>query len=243
MFILVWYYLAVQSVGQKKQSPIKAPRWAKCFLVLEEESRSQATRLHWWFVVNVVLIQNPLRARQDAKVVCSQLNRTATTSWKSTHNFSEQFIIYCTNYKMYICWITNNKPVFESLTCSMACLVLTPESWKSLRRPPLSPSFTCWNPAEICRTADKNKVFMREREMDRYYIHTHTQLKFLGGGESWMIPHTHHCVCFFFLMYHCLNLTYFWYWLYWTVQLNIRALSPPPSPSHPLGDNSETQAL
>lgn len=241
MFILVWYYLAVQSVGQKKQSPIKAPRWAKCFLVLEEESRSQATRLHWWFVVNVVLIQNPLRARQDAKVVCSQLNRTATTSWKSTHNFSEQFIIYCTNYKMYICWITNNKPVFESLTCSMACLVLTPESWKSLRRPPLSPSFTCWNPAEICRTADKNKVFMREREMDRYYIHT--QLKFLGGGESWMIPHTHHCVFFFFLMYHCLNLTYFWYWLYWTVQLNIRALSPPPSPSHPLGDNSETQAL
>lgn len=176
----VWYYLAVQSVGQKKQSPIKAPRWAKCFLVLEEESGSQATRLHWWFVVNVVLIQNPLRAWQDAKVVCSQMNGTTTTSWKSTHNFSEQFIIYCTNYKMYICWVTNNKPVFESLTCSMACLVLTPESWKSLRRPPLSPSFTCWNPAEICRTADKNEVFMSKQAI---ILYTHAQ----NGNYFWVV--------------------------------------------------------
>lgn len=53
--------------------------------------------------------------------------------------------------------LKNDKPDFDSLTCSIACLVLTPSSWKSRRRPPLSPSFTCWNPAEICRTANEDK--------------------------------------------------------------------------------------
>ena len=36
---------------------------------LEEESRSQAARLHWGFKVHMVLIQNPLRTGQDAKEV------------------------------------------------------------------------------------------------------------------------------------------------------------------------------
>lgn len=86
-------YLAVQSVRQKKQSSIKAPCWAKCFLVLEEERRSQASRLHLWFEVHMVLIQNPLRAGQDAKEVCGQLNGITSYSWGSEHtqNFSSNF--------------------------------------------------------------------------------------------------------------------------------------------------------
>ena len=46
-----------------------------------------------------------------------------------------------------------HKPVLDSLTCSMACLVKIPASCKSLRRPPRSPIFTCWKPADIWRTA------------------------------------------------------------------------------------------
>lgn len=62
-------HLAVQSVRQKKQSSIKASRCAKNFLMMEEEGRSQPTRLHWWIEVHMVLIQNPLRAGQDTKEV------------------------------------------------------------------------------------------------------------------------------------------------------------------------------
>lgn len=50
-----------------------------------------------------------------------------------------------------------NKPVFESFTCAIACLVLTPVSLKSQRRPPLSPIFTCWNPIETSTTPFANK--------------------------------------------------------------------------------------
>lgn len=52
---------------------------------------------------------------------------------------------------------SDDRPVFESLTCAIACLVLIPASLKSRRRPPLSPSFTCWKPTEICWRADENK--------------------------------------------------------------------------------------
>lgn len=70
-------------------------------------------------------------------------------------------IILYTNYKKkkkgtyaeYVSISNHDQPDFDSLTCSIACLVLIPASWKSRRRPPLSPSFTCWNPAEICITA------------------------------------------------------------------------------------------
>lgn len=80
----IWDYLALQSVGQKKQSSIKAPCGAKHVIMLKEESRAQATRLHWWLVVHMVLIENPLRAGYDAKKVCSQLNGSTTCSWRST---------------------------------------------------------------------------------------------------------------------------------------------------------------
>lgn len=73
-------YLVVQSERQKQQSSIKAPRRSKCFLVLEEEGRSQATSLYWWVVVHVVLIQHPLRAGQDAKEVCRQPNGSTRCS-------------------------------------------------------------------------------------------------------------------------------------------------------------------
>lgn len=164
-FFVLSDYLVVQSVGQKKQSSIKAPCWAKYFIMLEEKSRSQTTRLHLRIVVHMVLIKDPLRSWQDAKIVCCQCNCSATCSCESTNTYRSNLICISVNNQMYMCrlfkWLliaNNDKPVFDSLTCSMACLVLIPESWKSLRCPPLSPSFTSWNPDETSRTANQNTV-------------------------------------------------------------------------------------
>lgn len=56
-----------------------------------------------------------------------------------------------------------NEPLFDSFTCSINCLVLTPVSLKSRRRPPLSPSFTCWNPTDISTAEIKNKETLSAR--------------------------------------------------------------------------------
>lgn len=152
-------YLAVQSYGQKEQSSIKAPCWAKYFLMLEKKGRSQTARLHWWFEVHVVLIQNPLRTGQDAKVVGCQWNWIPTCSCRSKPcRLLSSYQIHVCYICYWICIANDDWPLLDSLTCSIAWRVLIPASLKSRRRPPLSPSFTCWNPAEICRTADTKQI-------------------------------------------------------------------------------------
>lgn len=95
----------MQSVRHKEQSSIEASCWAKCFLMLEEEGRAQTSRLHLWFEVHMVLIQNPLRAGQDAKEVCAQLDRITSYSCGSEHqtilkhNFT---ILYIDNKKLHL---------------------------------------------------------------------------------------------------------------------------------------------
>lgn len=110
--------------------------------------------------------------------------------------------IYNPLQKLYFCWmslwafILNHRPNFESLTCSMARLVLIPTSLKSRRRPPRSPSFTCWNPAEICRTAVKKnsssqpiwvysatKTFFSPRLRTPISLHYIQALKAMISGE------------------------------------------------------------
>lgn len=75
------HYLIMQSVWKKKQRPIKAACRTEQLLMLEQESRAQAARLHWWIEVHMVLVKEPLRTGNNSEIVGRQADLTAGCPW------------------------------------------------------------------------------------------------------------------------------------------------------------------
>lgn len=75
----------MQFVRKKKQRSVKAAGRAKQLVMLEQESRAQAARLHWWIEVHMVLVQEPLRTGNDSEVVGRQADLIAACPWWSTN--------------------------------------------------------------------------------------------------------------------------------------------------------------
>lgn len=74
-------HLLVQLVRKKEQRSVKAACRAKQLVVLEQESRAQAARLHRRIEVHVVLVKEPLRPGDDSEVVGRQADLIAARPW------------------------------------------------------------------------------------------------------------------------------------------------------------------
>lgn len=70
----VTIYSVRKLLRQEEDGSIEGPRFAEHILMIKEQRRAQAPRLHGRFKVHMVLIQNPLRPRQQAHIVRPELN-------------------------------------------------------------------------------------------------------------------------------------------------------------------------
>lgn len=70
----VTIYSVRKTMRQEENASIEGLRFAQEFLVIIEQRKAQAPRLHMRFKVHMVLIQNPLGPRQQAHIVGPELN-------------------------------------------------------------------------------------------------------------------------------------------------------------------------
>lgn len=162
--------------------------------MLAKEGVAQTARVHLRIKIHVVLVNDPVRAGYHAEEVRRQRDGIATSACTDTKCTA------CTSVKCLLAHIggfcvSSDRPVFESLTCSMAPRVLMPRSKTSPRQPPWFSGFTCWTLRENSWRAGQNTVARR-----KLWISEH---KHSGTLKTWW-----HYFQFFDILYRGVKLSH-----------------------------------